>query len=305
MNIQFSFLVFFVTSSLTSGNRPVVLNFEKIINLQNQPAFEPTYAPCTYRADPFPDKLSIECGPLIPRAALITTGFARAKTNVTTHELVHIRLRIFNEIPTDLFGLRSNTRNIQISCPDTTFNVTINPTAFRSSRSTALQVSIEKCDLRQVDWSWLNNFNVLESLHLSSSSLVNLQTMPMLPSVTALYVLFCGDFVELHSPKQTPNLNRLQIDYSYNVSNEVLDGIVSAAAGPYGDTLEILSLVANQMTRIPSAIGSFTRLQSLHLEHNMIHTLPTGSLHLSSTALSNVWLSNNNLKTIQSGAFKG
>ena len=81
--------------------------------------------------------------------------------------------------------------------------------------------------------------------------------------------------------------------------------MVSAAAGPYGDTLEILSLVANQMTRIPSAVGSFTRLQSLHLEHNMIHTLPTGSLHLSSLSLRHVSLASNGLRNIEPGTFKG
>ena len=263
-----------------------------------------TYAPCTCRANPFPTRVSIDC-PRIP-FALITAAFARSKSNVTTHELVHLRLGNSTDIPTDLMGLRSNTRNIQLSCKDNTLSpLTINQNAFRSSRTTANHVTIEKCDLRQLDWQFLTQFSVLDSLLLVESSIINMQNMPLLPSVTAIYIIGCGGFQELYPPEQTPNLTRLQIDNSFNVSDQVFDSIVTTAASSYMDTLEILSLVGNKMTRIPSAVGNFTRLISLQMENNAIKTLPTGSLHFTSTQLSTIWLSNNKLQTIQPGAFKG
>lgn len=289
-------ILFFLTSVLS-------LDPQAIFGSLCEPLL--TYAPCTCRADPFPTKVSIDCGPLIPRAALITTAFARSKSNVTTHEMVHLRLKKFTDIPTDLLGARSNTRNIQLSCPDNKFELTINQNAFRSSRSTANHVTIEKCDLRQLDWRFLTQFTVLDSLLLVGSSFLNMQSMPLLPSVTAIYIVSCGNFQELYPFDQTPNLARLQIDNSFNVTDEVFDGIVNMAASSYMDTLEILSLVGNKITHIPSAIGNFTRLISLQMENNAIKTLSTGSLHFSSTQLSTVWLSNNKLQTIQPGAFKG
>ena len=201
-------------------------------------------------------------------------------------------------------GLESTTRNIKLACPDAKFQLTINANAFRSSQSTALDLSVEKCDLRQLDWTFLADFYNLQSLHLTGSSLMNMQmNMPLLSSISALHLRQCGDFESLYPPQQTLNLIRLEIDNSFNVSDKVFDLIVSSAAAV--GRLEILSLIGNQMTRIPSAVGNFSRLRSLFMDDNRIEFLPSGSLHVSSTALSSVHLTNNSLHTIQPGAFKG
>ena len=270
--------------------------------------FVVTYAPCTFQADPFPNKVSIICDSNISNASFITNAFTQSESNIITeHQLVHIQLEAFNDIPDDLMGTKSNTRHLKLTCPDANFELKINSNAFRSSRSTALGVSIEKCDLRQLDWRFLSEFSVLESLHLVGSSMMNnMQTFPLLTSVSTFSMLNCGHFDELYPPERTPHLNHLQIDNSFNVSDEIFDRIVNAAAaGPYRDTLEVLSLARNKMTRIPSSTANFTRLQHLIVSGNSIQTLPRGSLHFSSTSLSTVWLNYNRIDTIQQGAFKG
>jgi Leucine-rich repeat (LRR) protein len=215
---------------------------------------------------------------------------------------------LIKDISYDLMGTKSNTRHIKLTCPDANFELTINSDAFRSSRSTALGVSIENCDLSQLDWRFLNEFSVLESMHLVGSTLKNnnMNSFPLLTSVSSFSMLNCGNFDVLYPPERTPHLIHLQIDNSFNVSDDAFERIISASAdGPYRDSLQILSLVRNKMTRIPSAIGNFTNLRHLLLSGNSIQILSRGSLHFPSNSLSTLWLNHNLISTIQPEAFKG
>ncbi len=176
--------------------------------------------------------------------------------------------------PFYFFYLSFSQRHIKLTCPDANFKLTINSDAFRSSRSsTALGVSIENCNLNQLDWRFLAEFSVLESMHLVGSTLKNnnMNIFPLLTSISSFSMLNCGNFDVLYPPVRTPHLIHLQIDNSFNVSDDVFERIISASAdGPYRDSLQFLSLVCNKMTRIPSAIGNFINLRHLLLNGSLI-----------------------------------
>ena len=94
--------------------------------------------------------------------------------------------------------------------------------------------------------------------------------------------------------------------YNNEISDEKADEIVAKlTASNSADSLEVLDLNYNYLTRIPSQVGSaFPKLKSVVLRNNNILHIPSASFTFA-YPLKSLSLNDNKIKTIESGAFEG
>ena len=69
--------------------------------------------------------------------------------------------------------------------------------------------------------------------------------------------------------------------------------------------LAYLMLRANQLTKIPSQVAQLGQLDRIELNYNKITTVTAGSFILNSSPLKWIYLDNNLISEVQSGAFQG
>ena len=189
-------------------------------------------------------------------------------------------------------------------------NLIIDPLAFRSSQNSLTEFYLSFLDFGlQKDFSFLNGFEKLEELSIYSlHNLTAFQYLPPLPSLQTLSVRSCpSELNQIPFPDLSPEkLKYLELDSS-EISDEKADEIVAKlAASTSADSLEALYLYGNSLTRIPSQVGSaFPKLKTVFLNHNNISHIPSFSLTFVSRYLEELSLSENGIKTIEIGAFRG
>ena len=199
-----------------------------------------------------------------------------------------------------------NTYSYPMNCP----NLVIDPLAFRSSQNSLTGFYLSFLDFGlQKDFSFLNGFEKLEELSIYSlHNLTAFQYLPPLPSLQTLSVRSCpSELNQIPFPDLSPEkLKYLELDSS-EISDEKADEIVAKlAASTSADSLEALYLYGNSLTRIPSQVGSaFPKLKTVFLNHNNISHIPSFSLTFVSRYLEELSLSENGIKTIEIGAFRG
>ena len=214
-------------------------------------------------------------------------------------------------LPPDFLGNTRVTSYIYIensypNCP----NLVIDPLAFRSSQNSLTGFYLSFLDFGlQKDFSFLNGFEKLEELSIYSlHNLTAFQYLPPLPSLQTLSVRSCpSELNQIPFPDLSPEkLKYLELDSS-EISDEKADEIVAKlAASTSADSLEALYLYGNSLTRIPSQVGSaFPKLKTVFLNHNNISHIPSFSLTFVSRYLEELSLSENGIKTIEIGAFRG
>ena len=217
-------------------------------------------------------------------------------------------------LPTDFLGNTSVTGGIYIShsIDDVKYpNLVINPLAFRASqKSLSREFKVSNVDFGlQKDFNFLNGFDKLEQLSfLSAYNLTAFQYLPPLPSLQKLSVEHCEyQLNQIAFPDLSPaKLKNLQL-WDNEISDEKADEIVAKlAASTSANSLEVLNLESNSLTRIPSQVGShFPELHVINLRGNSISHISSSSLNFTSPYLELLHLSSNGLKTIENGSFVG
>ena len=211
-------------------------------------------------------------------------------------------------IPADLLGNTSVTSYRIIGVYAKYQKLLIDPSAFRSSQNSLVNFYVSNFDFGlQKDFSFLDEFNRLDLLEfLSVNNLTAFQYLPPLPSLQRLYIQFCPDLNQITFPDLSPAKLKLLFLRDNQISDKTADKIVaSLAVSTSADSLEDLVLNANSLTRIPSQLGSaFPKQTEVYLADNIISHIPSSSLTFA-YPLSMLDLQANQLKTIESGAFKG
>ena len=296
-----------VLSPLTDGK-------EKIGDNQTRAACVQDYFPCfCYWQFVWPDNYFD--GILCENVSVKTVRDVFQRFNNTEIYSLDFRFPIADatntiSLPADFLGNTSVTNSLYIIGLYSNFsNLIIDPLAFRSSQNSLAQFVVAEFDFGlQKDFSFLNGFNKLETLNIASSNnFTAFQYLPPLPSLQILKIESCPDFNQIPFPILSPaKLKTLHL-YNSEISDEKIDEIVAKLVDSNSaDSLETFYLYSNSLTRIPSQVGSaFPKLQFFVLAINNISHIPSASLPFASPYLEELYLNRNQIKTIESGAFRG
>ena len=212
-------------------------------------------------------------------------------------------------IPADLLnGKRAG--NIVLTCPVSSWILSIDADAFRSSSDFTFFFFTAGCDLNQLDFaSFLNNFNSLTTIFISQSANVQgIQNLPALPSLNQLAVTFTNGLEKIADFSRLGKvaLKRLLLNGN-QLGDLTVDKILNSLASSPSSamTLQTLWLTGNLLTRIPSSLlSSFTQLIELDLSNNTFSILASGSF-IFRTPVDYLYLESDSINSIEPGAFQG
>ena len=93
---------------------------------------------------------------------------------------------------------------------------------------------------------------------------------------------------------------------SKNLDDSGVDGILNVFVPHLIDSLRLVSLRDNRLTKVPHKIRLFSQLNRLNLGYNQLTSVKTGDFNFS-TRRENVrlWLNHNGITYIQPGALDG
>ena len=212
-------------------------------------------------------------------------------------------------LPADFLGNTRVTSDIYIDCGDA--NLVINPLAFRISQNSTTTFTIDYCDLSlQKDFNFMNGFNNLQTLDIfNTNNVMGFQYLPPLPSLQTISFQHCSGLNEISFPDVSPAKLVGLFFLNCSINDQTAEGIVTSLTESTSvESLLWLSinLNYNSLTRIPSRVGSsFPRLLGLALAANSISHIPSFSLTFVNPMSGFLNLAENNLKTIENGAFQG
>ena len=183
-------------------------------------------------------------------------------------------------------------------------DLVIHPSAFQSSQNSLMSFKVSNFDLGlQKDFNFLKGFNRLEELDIyRTNNLTAFQYLPQLPSLQTFKVGGCNE--NCSDIVAVPDLCPTNLKTCDQQADEI---VAKLAASTSADSLEVLNLIFNSVTRIPSQVGSaFTKLKKVDIEDwNSISHISSSSLTFVSPYLKDLYLYSNGIKTIESGAFQG
>ncbi len=222
---------------------------------------------------------------------------------------------IFSEtiIPEDVFGV-NRMRRILLEYPYGTFinrslSLQIDPNAFRSSKSYTNKFELRFIDCTLLDLSFLSGFDNLTELWFFHIDNIHrcLSSLPPLPKLARLEFFSCEGMNELHTfPSLINGLNKVLFDgenVTYN--DETVDRILDWLLLSSSETLEEMKMAyMNQVTRVPLKISSFKALRRLWLYENSISTIKSGAFSFS-VPVSELNIRGNGIRGIEPGAFQG
>ena len=181
-------------------------------------------------------------------------------------------------------------------------NFVIDPLTFQSSQNSLKSFKVSNFNFGlQKDFNFLKGFNRLENLDIyRTNNLTAFQYLPPLPSLQTFKVGGCNENCADMVP--FPDLCPTNL----NTCDQQVDEIVTKlAASTSGDSLEVLDLIFNSVTRIPSQMGSaFPKLTNVDLRGSSISHIPSSSLTFTYPLMS-ISFHSNSIKRIESGAFQG
>lgn len=279
----------------------VATTITKGFSIEQRATCPEDYSPCSCEQNTSGD-LAVTCDQ-IPISE-IQDLFSR----LVAHDLASFRLTIAttetSTIPADFLG-SSRTRQLDIFCAGTSYNLVINDDAFLSSISVAKVLTINSCDLQQQpNFGFLSGFQVLANLGIFNSK--NFNSLQGIPSQSQLYyisILNSRGFDNLaDGPKiALPGLRLLYL-YGNQLDDVAAAKILKTLAESSRESLVELRLYDNKLTRIPVLIPSLTKLDLLMMERNAISSISTRSLGLLGP-MSYLQLGDNAITTIEPSAF--
>jgi len=283
----------------------IVTTTEESINPQ-KPSFD--YSPCDYSdGNVVCDKVPLE---------EVQKAFKRTLFPMLLLVKLILQPGIISEtvIPGDVFGTK---RILQImieypldSCCDNKLQVDAN--TFLSTKSYTNNFTIGIIDCTLLDLGFLSGFEKLIHLNLWSIYKIHhcFPKLPPLPRLTSLHFEFCSGMNELNIfPTLTNGLQVVKFfgsedkDKTYNDAtvDRLIDWLLISSA----TTLEEMVIAKmNQVTRVPHQIKSLKALKTLWLHENKISIIKSGAFSFS-VPVSVLGIIDNGIKEIEPGAFQG
>ena len=183
----------------------------------------------------------------------------------------------------------------------------VNEDAFRSSRNITQEIIIISFDLHWLNFSFLTDFNKLNTLYIKDCDNFHLHNLPFLPALETINIIDCKNLSDWKNfPILINGLKRLELSGDW-LSDGVIDGILEWIIKSSNETLRKLELENNCLTRIPPTLKSFSRLVRILLDHQ---TEP-GFGHLgaftfnNASAIIELGLMGTHIKSIAPGFFQG
>lgn len=216
-------------------------------------------------------------------------------------------------IPPNILGNYQIKSFVKIYC-NNEFPLVVDPQAFNPlTTQTTNLVYLSGCDLRELDWVFLKDFQQLKTLEIYTSSNVHVSfsTLPELPSLNKLEFFSCDGVNELTSfPRLiSGSLKHISIYHSQlndDAAGRILDWILQSSS----ETLPYIGFAWNSLTKIPSQICSFTALQTVDFNKNLFSLISANSFCFKSTDSVSPYgyginLQNSGISEIEIGAFQG
>ncbi len=244
----------------------------------------------------------------------------------SSHRLASVQLilqpYIFTEtfIPEDIFGTK-RILDIRIEFPyeavaNHSLSLEVDADAFRSTKSYTKEFGINIIDCTLLDLSFLSGFDKLTKLHFNNIYKIQhcLPSLPPLFRLITLYISHCSGMNELYNfPVLTNGLKDARFSnddiskfHSNKIINdETLDRIIDWLLLSSANTLEEMSVIyMNQLTQVPIKISTFKALRKLWLYDNSISTIKSGAFSFS-VPVSLLSIHRNGIREIEPGAFQG
>ncbi|XP_046651750.1 toll-like receptor 6 [Daphnia pulicaria] len=161
-------------------------------------ACQEDYYPCTcytYPSEAIPS-LYVQCTN-VPSFASVQSVFLRTTARQVKEFVLTIPSFETNKtIPADLLSSKG-AQEITLNCPDTETQLTVDPAAFSSSKDYTNLIRLNTCDLSQLSYAFLANFNVLREVsYFSSINVAQWSGLPSLPSLQKLSMSSSPDFTD-------------------------------------------------------------------------------------------------------------
>ena len=284
---------FFIESSVAQGNNIC-------------PGSE-NYSPCScYRSNPNAIPLVSCYG--IPLDEVYSV-FRRTSTAYLEKFVLELLPSDSTEIiPADLLN-NHWTGRIEISCKNGSLRA--DPQAFRSSKNTTENISINNCDLTGLDFGFLSGFDQLSLTYFSGLSNIgaaNWNSFPSLPNLNELTIYKSAGLNEWTGfPRLTRGLDRLYIQ-ECDIQDAAMDRVLNWIAQSSADTLHTLEIEVNYLTTVPLVlrVPSFPKLTNLYLgkQKTAIPVIPIDSLHGFSPYFK-LQVADTGINKIDEGAFQG
>ena len=208
----------------------------------------------------------------------------------------------YTTLPAHLIG-PNRAQEISIYCQNQLRLEHIDVDVFRSSEHYTTEISIGRCDLTATNFNFLKSFSVLARIRIFGGPLLTLESMPYLPSLDFIWLFDCPGFRQWHQPSRTPNLQLIRLRDIGAIDETTIDNILNSLVY-YNSTLKELSLVEVGLKRIPPHIKLFTQLRELAITGDIIPTLTSGSMALSSR-VQNIWMNDLSIETVEPDTFQG
>ena len=214
-------------------------------------------------------------------------------------------------IPENMLAGGKEIVYIQIVAPKVeNFKLKIHPEAFRSNANYTEAFYFSGMDMSRMDFEFLQGFDLVDFIKIFSATNIHKarwSTLPLLAKLTRIELGYSTGLNEWTKNFPPPMANGMLNEIS--LTNDKLTDLSAQRLMEWvymsaKDTLKVLILSNNDLTRVPSKISSFEKLERLDLSYNNIHTVAAGSLAFKSP-VSRLWLSNSNIHQIENGAFKG
>ena len=195
---------------LISSRLPINEGRNNVVNICQE-----DYYPCTcetYSFDLIPS-LYVHCTD-VPSFESVQSAFRRTSAPQVKEFILTIpSFEINKTIPADLLCSKA-AQEITLNCLSTETQLTVNPAAFNSSEDYTNFIKFSTCDLSQLDYKFLANFNVLKEISYSSSiSVSRWPNLPQLPSLRKLTFSSLPDFKDFKNlpVSQLPALSEYSI----------------------------------------------------------------------------------------------
>ena len=194
------------------------------------------------------------------------TGVKDVFTNTKlVFDLLQIDLRL---ISTDVIGIPAivlaykRATFLTIRCPTTDYQLKIDSDGFRNSKIDLFRVTIQYCNFSLLNLVFLEDFNSLSSLILTSNTNVHraIATLRPLPGLQSLNLYNSKGLNEANRNYLSPLVNGLtDLDCGANsLENAATTRLINwLSFSPSTRTLKLVYFDSNSLTQVPSGIGNF------------------------------------------------
>ena len=266
------------------------------------------YSPCACEGLEMDGRNFIMCDDF--EVAVVMDVFNRTHATDLAEITIH---KSWNDIliPNNLIS-NKKTEKLVFDCGEI-IKATFEKDSFNSTRSYTTIIELYKCLLWQdSDLSFIDGFTKMKSLLIEKFDDMGriFSTFPTnLPTLSHIKLIQCyGWDTLMHAPLpivDARNFIRLDVVESVGINDDVMNVVIEWAVQSFNSTLKSLYIHSNNLTRIPSHIEFFGRIETLDMKNNFFPRILAGSLKITSKDLGFVDLSNCGVIEMEPNVFEG